>query len=714
MEGEVMNTAERSGASGYWLTVVLAATAAVVAVAAIRSPFAAPLLGSIEEWGLLGRYTEQGVVFITSLGSSMPHLALRPLNIFTFALSYVLAPDSFAGWNFILNLGFVAKAVAMAGMVWWLTRHRWLAVTAGLLLMLYPADTMQMSLRAVHINFAVALTLLACLFVLAATEARTEVTRGVLALLAFAFFLTGSLMYEAGLFLAPLPALLWWARYGALDGLRRLPDAWIPIAFWGAAIVVAVAYLLIVGRTPGIYQQSISNDPGSTLSLLISRWRMMFTVGAYRVFAHGWFDAARMLMAQLSQWPYLVAAAAAVLVSGAIWFRPAEGTAADAPPASTGLGIRLVIAGFAAALAGYLPYLSSLSHILITQRTYIYASAGASLLVVGLIILVARGSRTLGVVIAAALLSLGLASQWTQYDHYSSLSLRARAILAGLLEAAPRVDSRQTVLVIDRTGSTGNTWMLRGELLDAAMTYLYGGKADFAVCLEPGMIYSTFAADARGRPGRCVERETEWIVGEGLAGPLRLPKQGLVKLTIEPDGRVVREGEPDPVPASPNDVRRWRSILECWPARACAYTPPARDDGSFHYDFGQWWSLEQAPWGGGWRDAEWNPPRLQPVSYAWMNAPEARLWFNLKPRPSAYVLRVRVANWISGPAKTELRVRLNGNLLESAWKNEFVVEAPVDQAMIRSGLNDLLLSSPLHEQHGISLAVDSIELVPLR
>lgn len=709
-----MNKVDRPGASGYWLTVVLAAVAAVIAVAAIRLPFAAPLLGSIEEWGLLGRYTEHGVVFITSLGSSLPHLALRPLNLFTFALSYVMAPDSFSGWNFLLNLGFVTKAVAMGGMVWWLTRQRWLAVVAGLLLMLYPADTMQMSLRAVHINFAVALTLLACLFVLVATEIWGEATRGVFALLAFGSFLAGSLMYEAGLFLAPLPALLWWARYGFHDGLRRLPNAWIPILFWAAAVFVAVAYLLIVGRTPGIYQQSISNSPGSTLSLVVSRWPMMFTIGAYRVFAHGWFDAARMLLAQLAHWPFLVATAAAVLMSGAVWFRPAQGGVLCQQSASVGLGVRLVIAGFAAALAGYLPYLSSLSHILITQRTYIYASAGASLLVVGLIILVARGSRMLAVLVASILLSLGLASQWTQYDHYSTLSLRARAILAGLLEAVPRVDSRRTVLVIDRSGSTGNTWMLRGELLDAAMTYLYGSKADFAVCLDPGMIYSTFASDSRGRPGRCVERETEWIVGEGLASPLRLPKDGLVKLTIEPDGTVVREGAPDPVPPSPNDVRRWRSILECWPAKACAYTPPAREDGSFHYDFGQWWSLEQAPWGGGWRDAEWNPPRLQPISYAWMIAPEARLWFNLEPRPSDYVLRVRVASWISGPAKTELRMRLNGQLLETTWKNEISAEAVVDKSLIRSGLNELILASPLHEQHGISLAVDRVEVVPLR
>ncbi len=707
-----MNTAERPGASGYWVTLVLAAAAAVVAVAVIRMPFAAPLLGNIEEWGILGRYTEHGVVFITSLGSTMPHLALRPLNIFTFALSYVLAPDSFFGWNFLLNLSFVTKATAMAGIVWWLTRQRWLAVVAGLLLMLYPADTMQMSLRAVHINFAVALTLLACLFVLIATEARTEATRGVLALQAFGFFLTGSLMYEAGLFLAPLPALLWWARYGFVDGVRRLPGAWVPILFWAAAIVVAVAYLLIVGRTPGIYQQSISNSPVSTLSLLASRWPMMFTVGAYRAFAHGWFDAARMLLSQLAHWPYLVAAGAAVLVSGAIWFRPAPSRAPDAPPPSVGLGARLVIAGFAAALAGYLPYLSSLSHILITQRTYIYASAGASLLIVGLIILVARGSRTLGVLVAAALLSLGLASQWTQYDHYSTLSLRARAILAGLLEAAPRVDSRRTILVIDRSGSTGSTWLLRGELLDAAMTYLYGAKADFAVCLEPGMIYSTFAADAQGRPGRCAERETEWVVGEGLAAPLRLAKDGLLTLTIEPDGTVVRKGPPDPVPPSPNDVRRWRSILECWPAQACAYIPPAREDGSFRYDFGQWWSLEQAPWGAGWRDAEWNPPRLQPVSYSWMIAPEARLWFNLKPRPSAYVLRVRVANWISASAKTELQFRLNGASLQPAWKGDFVVEAAVPAGTARPGLNELVLASPIDPVHGISLAVDRVELEP--
>jgi hypothetical protein len=482
----------------------------------------------------------------------------------------------------------------------------------------------------------------------------------------------------------------------------------LPVFGWLGTVVVAAGYVVIVGRDPNLYQQSISSDLQATATTVISRLPLLLTVALYRIFAHGWYDSARLLLEQPAFWPYLAIASLAVL---AILLLPASGTH-PVSRASRSLHLRMFGTGILAALLGYLPYLSSMSHILISQRTYIYASIGGSLALVVVCTFLYERSRFVGAAAWIALLGLGLNAQWAQLNHYTDLSRRQRMILAGILQAVPSAEPGEKILILDRSGHLGSTWMLRGEILDAALTYLYHRPVDTMTCLQPSMVFSSFAVRSNGAAGKCVETPTTWIIGQGLDSAFTIEKDKVVTLTVEPDGSVRRTGGSEKTSrALPDDERRWRSVLGCWPASACTYTPDDRS--TYRFDFGRWWSLEEAPWGSAWRDAEWQVPALQPRSYAWILGDEGNLWFRLSPVPdTVYRIRLRLAAWISLEAKNAFVISINGSPIRLSWADATTVDAPVPRGLLKPGLNELRISAPSSPTLGISLAVDWVEVAP--
>ena len=664
------------------------------------------MLGVIEEWDLLGLFTKSGVFFVSSAASPLPSMQLRPLNIAPHAIAYVLGPNSFLSWHLLLAASLVLKVVAMSFVVWWVQGSRWLALCGGLLFLLYPADTMQMTLRAVHINWAVVATLGGIALVLAATDARGAVARVSFALLGAVSFVLGSLTYEAGLFLAPAPVLLWWAKYGLGPGVRALRHQLVPLLAWIGAVFLAVGYIVLISRQGGLYQDSVGVSPHSLVALLASRLPLLFTIGMYREFAHGWYDAARIFAESPRVWPYL-GLLGLVMAGLAVALRhdwnAGEGN-------EWRMAVKLVVAGFLLACLGFAPYLSTPSHVIITQRTHLYSAVGGTIATTAILSLIAGRQVIARICLWAVLLGLGLCAQWNQLAHYTDLSLRERMLLSGILQAAPDVPPGGHFLIIDQSGQLQSTWMMRGTILGNALTYLYGHGVTPEVCVMPGLIWSSFAMDAAGRPGKCVEQATSWDIGAGVPGAFSWSKQDLIQLVITPDGTVARSGGETPPAVSAAQAKRWAGILGCWPATPCHYTPPLQ--ASYFYDFGRRWSLEEAPWGAGWQDAVWAPPALQPVSFAWMNAPHSTLWVPLTPTGGRYRFRMRAYTWISQDAKNSLSVTINNQVLTLAWSSPDIVEAAVPAGMLKSGLNELLFSATVDPTYGISGAVDWISVAP--
>jgi hypothetical protein len=680
-------------------------------VVIIYGPVGWSMMGLVEEWDFFCLFTKSGVFYIADASSPMSGQQIRPLIALPYAIGYLFGPNGFIALHVLQATSLVLKGIAVAVIVDWLLANQLIALLCGLIFVIYPADTMQMTLRAVHINCALALSVGAVALLLDATRREDRALRLFESVLAGVAFITGSLIYETGLFLAPLPLLLWWARFGWSSGAARLRMQIGPVAIWSLAAAIAATYVLVTSLSGSNYEMEVVGDYQTMLRSVVLRIPFLFRVALYQLFAHGWYDGCRMLLAHLSFWRWLIGATIAVTSLLLIFPMPPQEKPGEWPRTA-----RIAIAGFAAAILGYLPYLTSFAHLMTSQRTYLYAAIGATILIAGTMYALAKIRPVFAILLAALCLLSGLGSQWEQMVHYTALSHRQRMILAGILEAAPDAapPNSKRPFIVDRSGATGNSWMLRGWELGTALTWFYGAVVEPVVCIEtPGQLLISYVTTAHGKPLNCRESPSGWdLVGEGMAQPIHFAKSALQQLTIEPDGRVTSlTPNPTQQPSTPI-ATRWQRMLGCWPAAACMVPIPDVTKPSFQADFGKYWGLDDAPWGGGWKDEEWNFPSRDQVSWSWMIAPEANLWFQVKPQAGRYTLVVRLYSWISQAAKDSLAVSLNGRDLDARWTDGKTLLADFDSSILTSAPNELRLRAKQDPQTGLSIAVDQVSIRP--
>ena len=144
----------------------------LLGVALIFLPFGFSQVGLIEEWGALGVFIKHGPLYFITKYTQMAVTRMRPLHMFPQSIGYRLDTDSFFYWHILQFLFVWFKGIAMGFILWWLYPQRWIAILGGLLLMLYPADTMQLALRSININGAVTSAICAVACLLWATEAK--------------------------------------------------------------------------------------------------------------------------------------------------------------------------------------------------------------------------------------------------------------------------------------------------------------------------------------------------------------------------------------------------------------------------------------------------------------------------------------------------------------------------------------------------------------
>ena len=693
-----------SVACSTWRTIF---PAVLLAVALIWLPFGFSLSALIEEWGLLGMFTEHGTFFLATADSPFALHRLRPLTLFPQAVGYALNHDSFLWWHLQQMLCILLKGVAAAALVLWLSRRRGAALFAAVLMMVYPADTMQIPFRSLHINMSAMLTINALALMLWATERVILWQRATMMLLAAFCLVSASLMYEAALFLVPAPLIFWWARYGWREGLRRLLQQKVVIILWALAAGIGIGYVLWVSHESNLYQQALSKSPMHTLEIIRKNFGMMFTIGMYRLWLNGWWDAARMLFSAGSWAMYLPVA---LLFAAVIAWKSEQTETAEKMPCM--VAVRWGILALALAMLGYLPYVASYSHLLITQRSYLFCTLGGVMLVTLMHACLQRRFPRIGMGLATLLITLGFAAQWTQFAHYERIASQQKVVLTGVLEALPKTDPNQNILIFDQQGSLGNVWMLRGEILRSALTYLYGHRVNPIVCMEPGKVWASFITDAQMRLGHCVEKSDHWEIGGDVDTAIILAKKETPTLVRNLEGVIRRVDAPvDAIDA--NQARRWKKILNCWPSEDCRQQATKTPGDHFEYDFGHWWSLEEPQPGAGWQDAQWMPPAWQPRSMAWKNEPDSSLSFELMPDKVPYEFSMRLAMEPSGPARNGLVIELNGHPLPLIWTGSLNLHAEIDPAWLHTGWNRLLLSTPV-DRSGVSLGVDWVKVRPVK
>jgi len=698
----------------------------LLVVAAIWLPFGFAMSGLIEEWGFLGSFNLHGTYFVASVSSPLPAHALRPLTILPQAVAYATGPDSFFSWHVLLMAALLVKGLALGLMTLRATRRMTLAAFVSALILLYPADTMQLSFRSIHIDWGIALELVASSLFVEAMLARRRLTSWALACAAAVVLLSSICMYEAALPLVVFPFLIVAVRAPLRAVLADLRRQWHVSALWVFAIVIYLAYAMVTSPHIASYQQSVLNGH-HLIPTLIEALPKLFTVGLLRAMLGGWHDAVAMVFAEFSHPAYLLIATACII--GALWLvappardRAAQGTRVDRP-------VRLILAGMALACAGFAPFLISGSHLAITQRTYLFASPGAALAWAGLLLVMnadhTRWRRWLAASVACLMLCFGLGSQLVQMHHYDDISATQRHLLKSMAEAlGPRPVTRQ-ILILDGTDQLGQTWMFLPGVTDTALSYLYGrylSPATVEICRMPEGAWE--AVDSVGRPGTCVRDADGWAL---TAAPSLDPAAGTPvagRHLADADTTVIvidALGNARPLQA-PQDASLDSSIIDRRIGQLDARNPWTlhmfRDQVTgpvVKADFGRWWSLEKVIRGTGWRDPEWDVGYFHHHSRVWKVSERATLAFDIDPTPGPYRLRAKFGVFAGDNVRPHVAISVNNVPIDITMDDQYRFEGTVPAGVLHKGRNVWAIDAPtVPSYYGLSATLDRYEFKPAR
>ena len=685
---------------------------AAVCVAVIWLPFGFAMTGLIEEWAELSNMARLGPTFFLDLTHPMSDI-LRPLGHLPFALAYVFGPDSLVSWHVLLMLALTLKGCASSELVFRASGSLVVALVAGALVIVYPADTMQFPFRALHINWSLTLGLLACCVFLAAWDRGSKST--VLALSAAALLLSAALMYEAAVICLAIPLLLVFARAGMRGYRGELRKRFMLSLIWASAGVLYGVYAFWMSYKVVTYQATLLNGQG-WIPTLKNSLPKLFSVGMARAIYGGWLDAFKMLISEYQSYVYLGLAAFALI--GLAWILAHKHQEVAQNPLRI---FRLGCIGLAAVALGYSPYLLSISHVAVSQRTFLYASFGAAVFWCALLLAARLAATALFWCVASALLALGLGAQLVQFHHYVGIAQEQKRLLRGIVENFDGSSENKTLIVVDHGGYLGQTWMFVPVNLRFALEYVYGRRLKrVAICQAQTMEWEEL--DRNGHKGTCTETEDDWIFRAPDSSPVAdwpINKKNAVVLHLRDDGSILPRTEMEMhranLRASQNvPSRRYRAALS---DSGGGFYASLFADGlmrdRYESSFGRWWSMSSPIRGFGWREAEWDLTQPYPSTFAWKVSTSAGLFFELAPTPEEYVLQVRFAIFASEKIRNALRISLNGAEVECRWLSFYQCEATVKLGVLRAGINEIEFVSPIDaDYYGLSAGLRSFGLMP--
>lgn len=688
-------------------TVPIALLSAFV-IAALWWPFGFSLGGLIEEWDILYLFTQHGLFFIADASSPLAAHRTRPLTILPHAIAYAFDNNSFLFWHIIQIISLFVKSICGGIVGLYLTRDRTLAAALGLLTLLYPADTMQLSLRSIHINAAVALALLATVLMLAAVHSRPRSRRLSLALAASVFYCTATLMYEVVLQLIMLPVLIVFARHGLAETLRTMRAKWDALALWFASFAVCLIHFAWAMKQGPSYQSEVISgaDTVALTSIVLGNAEKLVTSGLYRAFYEGWIDAVRIILDDLNDFSYLA------LVTGMVFAvlladlrRRADG---DRDTQTIWLAARICIAGLVAFLLGYLPFMASAAYLATTQRTFLAATPGATLVMLSFLMMVAArfGCRSAAAA-AAGLIGLCFVSQLYQFDKYNRIYAEiTKPILAQLGPASAQAGHKKTLVVDNKTGRLNGVWDT-GISLQPALAYINNG-ANTVVC--DGYTGKTlpFLLGSSRKIKRC--EDANGIVSVVADGQPSTSFPGAVRVQLSAEGKISYPESDGRMPVKATPPRLAKLLERSWWTVDDSLFRQNKPD-SFRCEFESTWGFAQPCRTFGFQEGIAKRAGFKTASYAWIVAPRAGLIFDLEPATAQYRLSINVHRSLS-PSRN-VGVTLNGRLLEPRWDGEKRLTADVPADALRRGTNILEIQAEPEATLGLSLGVERVLVEPL-
>ncbi len=694
-------------------------------------PFGFGVTGHIEEWDLLGLFNTVGPLPLALPDGPLALHAARPLMPLMFYVSYLLSPDSFVGWHVVLIAALLVKGASSAFLAWRATGSRGWAAFFGPLVILYPADTMQLSFRALHINWAIALALLAGAVLLYATGRTYRGDRFRWAALAAVLYFLGACMYEATLTLVLLPLLIVAARQG-IAGLGRLLRYNVgPIVLAWCGLLGYIVYAAVAGSRGNNYQSSITGGGHNLVALLTESLPKLFTIGYTRALLGGWIDAFGIIASEFAGYAYLGGAALvlAAIIGGLAYV--SRNSVVDEAATSPATGWRLLLAGLLACGMGYAPFLLLPTHQVFSQRTYLWASPGAALAWLAVLLLLSRLHKWLAPAAAVVLIGAGVGAQLFQFHHYANISETQQAVLRAITENYDGGGNGKNLLIRDESNTLGQTWAMLPGGLEMALSYLYGhGVPAVQVCHFPSGEWQH--GDGLGRKGTCTrEADGGWVLAEAatMAGPgyvaaprrpdVRMAADTTIVVTIHPDftGSVDSgAAKPEPAPTAQFGTlgRRYRGALGTRTSTQWMLFNDQLPAHAYRWSFGNWWSMDIPARSSGWREAEWNAEGLfTHRSVSWKTADTATLDFTLDPYPGMYRLRGQFMAFAGDAARNGLVVMINRHPVSMKLTDQGTFAADVPAAWLRKGVNEFAVSAPVNQEYyGLSVQLDWFDLQP--
>lgn len=692
-------------------------------------PFGFNLGGLVEEWGYLATFERHGVYFVCDATSPIPTMQLRPLMISPYALAYVFDQNSFRFYHIFLMFEVCLKCFTFSWIVWIITKSTRLALFSGMLLVLYPADTMQLNFRVLGINLPLTLVLLGTICLIYALERYSIWTKILLTAMAVCMAVVAVLMYEASLPLAPLPFIILFIRMGFKPALCLvLEQKWIFFS-WIASFLACIAYEIYVFTHHITYESNLGGSANQILLDSLSHFSMIFSIGFIRSLSGGWFDAFGILGSEFSNYGYLIFFLVTLLILIYLSRSRLANTQSEPVALSWLLIMRLIGSGLLFIFLGYLPTFISYSHLMITQRTYLFSSPGACLVWLGIILALLKISRFPAIVIGGMLLLAGGASQLFQFDHYNRLWNAQRSILRSIVGSFPSIPSGKTLIIMDGSDQLNGAWMFGGDL-SSALSYIYHKPIHAEIIFPPNNYWTYIDSSSLTHFGQCIETPGSWQffqlpAMDNLIAP-QVPKKLVLEVSksaaqivrIAPDGSIPGAKTEEQIISSMNGdkarITRYHNLLQP--------TPPLFDfhlfaaplyPAKYRWDFGRWWNLDLPTQGTGWREAEWAVHFYRHVSFAWKIKPVATLLFKLYPEKKPYLIDGKFAYMSPNTKKENVKIQINGHDIPLNWTDSMTFNGEVNPAWIQSNMNELEFVAPEDvNYYGLSVALDWVSLSP--
>lgn len=704
----------------FWISHILPTA---ILVLALWIPYGFSLLGLIEEWGLLGAFTTHGVFFVTDTTSPLAAHALRPLTVLPQAIAYYLDPYSFKYWNVLLALSLCVKGSSLSYITSYMTGSLKWGMIAGLLIIIYPADTMQLSFRALHINWALSLLLLGTATLIAAMQAKATIKSYLLSFVSAILLMASCAMYEASLLLTVLPPLLIFMKLGVKSATLQIREQIWKHLIWLMGAFSYIAYVIHTAPMVNSYQSGIAGN--SVITTLLHSLPNLFSIGLLRTILSGWYDAAAITALEFSAYWYAISLMLIMAIIFFLLFYPRKKIKPSETIITMEIPTRLLMGGILLALLGYAPFLLSTSHQAISQRTFLFATPGGVLVTLALLIGFGKISKTLAVLCTAFLMFIGFSAQLYQFHHYVKLSDMQRNIIKNIVENFDGQIGDKTLVIVDKTNQLNNTWMYLNENLKATLNYIYGHPFNSVeVCHNNGSEWQH--TDSVGRKGLCEEATDEWI----FHYPTPISGPGL-ELTKQPEDKKVRKSQVAVITVAPDEQPKANAtrsdLLRREQTRTGAIYRGFIDKPDYHnflidftdqkpseryfWGFGNWWSMELPIVGSGWREAEWTVNKFHHNASAWKTNKQAYLNFKFTPSSARYRLKGKFDTIVNPSIKNSMKIEINNIDIPLQWDDANQFEAELDKNQLREGKNTISLTSDVDETYyGFAGRLDWIEI----